>query len=96
MVERVGSSRRKTRKLYSVPKKLKGKLSVSSFVRKFELGSNVILNANPTILKGMYFKRFHAHTGKIVGMQGRCYKIKVKDNGKEKMVIVAPIHLKKA
>ncbi|MBI2145176.1 50S ribosomal protein L21e [Candidatus Woesearchaeota archaeon] len=96
MVKRVGTSRRKTRKFYSVPKKMKGKLTVSSFVKKFNDGENVVLKAHPAILEGIYFRRFHGKMGKIVGKQGRCYKVQLTDGGKQKTLIVAAVHLKSA
>ncbi len=96
MVKRVGSSRYKTRQLYHVPKKMKGKLSVSGFVKKLEIGDDVLLSAKPAILEGIYFRRFHGRIGKVVGMQGTCYMVKIRDGGKQKTLIVGPVHLKKA
>lgn len=96
MVKRVGTSRRKTRNLYSVPKKMKGKLAVSGFVRKFATGDQVLLSARHSILAGIYFRRFHGRIGRILGMQGTCYKVGIKDGGKEKTLIVGPVHLKSA
>ena len=96
MVKRVGSSRRRTRQLFHVSKKMKGKLPVSGFVQKLETGDNVLLSAQPSILDGIYFRRFHGRIGKVVGMQGGCYKVQIRDGGKEKTLIVGPVHLKKA
>ena len=96
MVKRVGSSRRKTRHLFHVSKKMKGRLPVSGFVKKLELGDNVLLSAQPSIMKGIYFRRFHGRIGKIVGTQGGCYMVRIRDGGKEKSLLVGPVHLKKA
>jgi len=93
MVKRVGGSRRKTRNLYKVSKKLKGKLAVSEFVKKLRIGEKVQLVAQPSVLKGIYFRRFHGRTGVITGMQGSCYKVQIQDGGKEKTLIIAPVHL---
>ena len=95
MVKRVGGSRRKTRHLYHVSKKMKGKLAVSEFVKKLQIGELVQLVAQPSILKGIYFRRFHGRTGTITGKQGNCYKVHIKDGGKEKTLIVAAAHLTK-
>ena len=95
MVKRVGSSRRKTRHLYKVAKKAKGKIPVSEFVKKLNTGELVQLIAHPSILKGIYFRRFHGRAGTIVGMQGNCYKVQITDGGKEKTLIVSPLHLRK-
>ncbi len=96
MVKRVGSSRRKTKHLFHVSKKMKGKLAVSGFVQKLEIGDHVLLSGQPSIMDGMYFRRFHGRIGKVVGMQGTCYMVKIRDGGKQKTLIVGPVHLKKA
>ena len=95
MVKRVGGSRRKTRNLYSVSKKMKGKLQVSKFVKKLQVGEIVQLVGQPSIVKGIYFRRFHGRTGTITGKQGECYKVHIKDGGKDKTLIVAAVHLNK-
>ncbi len=95
MVKRVGSSRYKSKSLFSVPKKEKGKLTVSGFVQKFANGDNVILDAKPAILQGMYFRRFHGKRAIVVGMQGSCYNVQLKDGGVKKTLIVAPVHLRR-
>ncbi len=95
MVKRIGTSRRKTRNLYRVQKKMKGKLPVSSFVKKLEIGESVVLSGQPSIMKGIYFRRFHGRIGRIAGRQGSCYMVKIRDGGKEKTLIVGAVHLKK-
>jgi large subunit ribosomal protein L21e len=95
MVKRVGSSRRKTRKLYAVPKKMKGKLAVSGFVKKLEIGDNVVLKGQPSVIKGMYFRRFHGRMGRITGKQGTCYFVQIQDGGQEKQLLVSAVHLRK-
>ena len=93
MVKRVGSSRRKSRELFSVSKKMKGKIPVSSFVKKITVGEHVHLDLEPSVNEGVYFRRFHGRTGMVVGMQGSCYKVKIRDGGKEKTLVIAPVHL---
>lgn len=96
MVKRVGSSRYKTRHLFHVSKKMKGKVAVSGFIKRLDVGDDVLLSAQPSIMDGIYFRRFHGRIGKVVGMQGTCYMVKIRDGGKEKTLIVGPVHLKKA
>jgi len=43
----------------------------------------------------MYFPRFHAKPGIVMGKQGNSYRIKIVDGKKDKVLIVHPIHLKK-
>ena len=95
MVKRVGGSRRKAKRLFSVPKKEKGKITVSRFVEKFATGDNVILDAKPAILQGMYFRRYHGKSARVVGMQGSCYKVQLMNGGVRKTLLVGPVHLRK-
>jgi len=64
-------------------------------MQNFKEGAKVALNANPTVQKGMYHPRFHSKTGIIAGKRGECYEVLIKDNKKEKKVIVHPIHLRR-
>ncbi len=72
---------------------MKGKLPVSSFVKKIAVGEHVQLALQPSINKGVYFRRFHGRTGMVVGMQGTCYKVRIRDGGKEKTLLIGPVHL---
>ncbi len=95
MATRIGGFRRKTR--YKLQKSIreKGKISIRSFLQELEPGQRVQLKAEPAVQKGLYFPRFHGKTGIVIGMQGKCYKVKITDNNKEKVLIVHPVHLKK-
>jgi large subunit ribosomal protein L21e len=77
------------------PFRQKGKLSLTKYFASFKEGEKVQLKAEPAVQKGIYFRRFHGKVGKILGKRGNCYQIKIKDNTKEKTVIVHPVHLKK-
>lgn len=95
MVKRLGSRRRKTRHKLRKKKSEKGKLSISSFLKELKEGESVVLKAEPSYHKGMYFHRFHGKTGVVKAKKGRCYEILVRDGGKQKTLIVHPVHLKK-
>ena len=43
----------------------------------------------------MYPSRFIGKTGIIKEQQGMCYSIAIKEGGKEKLIIVHPVHLKR-
>ncbi|WP_115864325.1 50S ribosomal protein L21e [Halorussus litoreus] len=62
-------------------------------VQQFEEGQKVHLKIDPSVEKGRFHPRFGGQTGEIVGEQGRAYKIRVTDGGKEKTLIVTPAHL---
>ncbi len=96
MVQRVGSFRRKTRSKLKKNVRRKGKISLSRYFQSFNKNDRVRLNAEPGIQKGMYFPRFHNEMGIIKGKKGRCYEVMIKDGNKEKLLIVHPVHLKRA
>jgi len=95
MVKRIGGGRRKTRQIFRKKPRQRGKISLTNYFQKFKEGDKVLLKAEPAIHKGMYFRRFDARSGVITGTQGRCYLVKINDLGKEKSLIVHPIHLRK-
>ena len=74
----------------------RGKISLTKYFAKYKDNQKVILSVEPSVSKGMYFHRFHGKIGMVKGMQGKCYKVSIKDGGKEKTIIVHPVHLKGA
>ncbi|MDD5331464.1 MAG: 50S ribosomal protein L21e [Candidatus Nanoarchaeia archaeon] len=95
MVQRIGGFRRKTRSKLRKSVNEKGKISLKNFLQKFKEGDNVCLKAEPAYQKGMYYPRFHGKNGKVVGKQGDCYNVLIKDGKKEKNIVVHPIHLRR-
>jgi len=96
MVTRIGSSRRKAKRKLTKPKRERGKLSLTKYFAKFKEDDKVILKAEPIIQTGMYHVRFHGKEGTVKGKQGRCYKVAIKDGGKQKVLILHPVHLKRS
>ena len=43
--------------------------------------------------KGIFFLRFFGKVGEIIGNQGTCYKVRIKDGNKLKVCVVHPVHL---
>ena len=93
MVQRVGGFRRKSRHKLSKNINDRGKISISRYLQKFNIGDRVNLSAEPAVQKGMYYPRFHGKTGQIKGKKGSCYEVLVKDGNKPKLLIIHPIHL---
>ena len=95
MTKRIGGFRRKTR--YKLKKNIrsKGKISLTNYFQKLNINDKVLLKAEPSIQKGMYFPRFHGKTGIIKNKVGSCYQVEIKDGKKSKTLIIHPIHLKK-
>jgi ribosomal protein L21E len=61
----------------------------------YEVGDLAILTAEPAVQKNIYHVRFHGITGLVTGKRGACYELQIQDGGKQKMLIVHPVHLKK-
>lgn len=96
MVKRIGGIRRKTRYKFRKERRSRGKISLTKYMQAFNLGEKVYLNLESTIHKGMYHPRFMGACGIIKGKRGRCYEVAINNIGKEKTLIVHPVHLKKA
>lgn len=95
MVTRIGGFRRKTRHKLRKNVRERGKISLRKFFQNFENGEVVALSAEPSYQKGMYFPRFHGKNGIIKRKQGTNYYVAIKDGGKEKQILIHPVHLKK-
>ncbi|MBI2105638.1 50S ribosomal protein L21e [Candidatus Woesearchaeota archaeon] len=95
MAQRIGRSRRKTRDKLKKHYKQKGKISIRNYLQEFKAEERVILKAEPAVQTGMYFPRFHGKVGIVKGKQGDCYKVKIKDFKKPKILLIHPVHLKK-
>ncbi len=76
------------------PIREKGKLRLSRYFQKFEEGDNVAV-VKEISLSCDFPKRLQGRTGTVEGMRGRSVVLKIKDQNKEKVLIVPPIHLKK-
>ncbi len=96
MANRTGGSRRKTRHLLRKHVRDRGKISISRFFANFKVGDRVVLKAEPAVQGSLYHRRFHGRVGTVNGKRGKCYTVSVKDLNKPKMLIVHPVHLRKA
>ncbi|MBI4452149.1 50S ribosomal protein L21e [Candidatus Woesearchaeota archaeon] len=95
MVTRKGGIRRKTRYKLRKEKRDRGKISIAKYFQSFAVGDMVSLSAEPAVQKGMYHPRFMGKAGTVKGKRGRCYEISIKDGGKQKTLVIHPIHLKR-
>ena len=96
MVKRIGGMRRKTRYKFRKEKRTRGKISITKYFQSFNIGENVCLTVEPAVQKGMYHPRFIGKSGIIKSKRGKCYEVAINDIGKEKMLIIHPVHLRKA
>jgi len=92
---RKGGVRRGRVSLFTKKSKKKGKISLRGFLKEFNKGDRVALGVEPAVHQGMYNPRFLGKMGTVVSRKGTCYEVKIRDLGKEKVVLVHPIHMKK-
>lgn len=95
MTTRHGGSRYRTRKTFRKNVKAHGKISITNYFQKLQEGDKVLLKVEPAVQKGMYHARFHGYPGIITGSSGSCYTVSISDKGKQKELIVHPVHLRK-
>ena len=63
-------------------------------IQEYDEGQKVHLRIDPSVREGRFYPRFNGHTGEVTGKQGRAFKIKIIDGGKEKTLIARPAHLR--
>jgi len=95
MVKRVGSIRKRSREKFTKSHRDKGKISLSKYFQKFEVGETVGLSTEPAVHHGMYHPRFYGKTGIVTAKSGTCYEITIKDINKTKKLMIHPVHLLK-
>ena len=96
MVKHQGGSRRKTRSKFRKSARQKGKISISRYLQSFAIGDRVQLSAEPAVQRSFYHTRFHGKSGIVSGKRGRCYEVDIKDFNKKKMLVIHPVHLRRA
>lgn len=95
MAKRTGGSIRKARyKLRKVVRQ-RGKISPSRFLQKLSEGSRVALDIESGYHRGKFDLVYQGRTGVVIGTKGRCYEVRINDQGKDKTIIVHPVHLKR-
>ena len=95
MAQRIGGQRRKTRHKLQKSVREKGKISIKKYFQEFSKGDKVLLSAEPAVQSGMYNPRYHSKVGMVSSKRGNCYIVAIKDGGKEKTLIVHPVHLRR-
>ena len=95
MARRLGGNRRKSANKFEKDHRHRGKISISNLFQMFNVGDHVALVAEPAYHKGLFHSRFHGKSGRILGVQGSCYRVCVRDGGKDKTIVTPGIHLKR-
>jgi len=85
--------RHKTRKLLRKHPRERGKIGLSRLLYDYKMGDKVVIKINPTVHKGMPYKRYHGLVGTVVDKRGRAYIVKVPVGDAIKTLIIRPEHL---
>ncbi|MEM3411727.1 MAG: 50S ribosomal protein L21e [archaeon] len=71
----------------------KGMPPLTKLLQEFNIGEKVHIKIDPSVHIGMPFRRFNGLTGTVIGKQGSCYLVEIKDQEKIKSVLAHPAHL---
>lgn len=95
MVKRQGGSRKRSRSKLSKRSRDAGKVTISRILKKFQVGDRVLVMIESAVHGGMPHIRYYSKHGDVVGTQGTNYKVQVIVGSKKKMLIMAPVHMRK-
>lgn len=91
MAQKTKGSRNKTRQKLS--KHSRSKDTVSTHLKEFDEGDNVLIQIDSAVQKGMLHPRFHGKHGTVVGSRGDSFIVRIKDREKSKQMPVYTAHL---
>ncbi len=86
-----GKRARTRRKL---KRNVRAKTTVNEILKPIALNDVVQININSSRHEGLPHSRTHGKTGVVIGFQGLCPIIQIKDGHKAKKVITQNVHLK--
>lgn len=95
MTRRIKGMNRKTRYKFKKDLRSKGKISITRYLQQLDIGEKVALKIESAVQKGRCHPRFIGKTGIVKRKIGRCYEVTINDQGKDKLLIVHPIHIKR-
>ena len=95
MAKRMSTFRRKTRFKLQKAKSKRGKISFRSYLSEYNAVERVILKTEPAIQEGFFHPKYQGRVGLVGKKQGSCYEVTINDFGKEKKLIIHPVHLKR-
>jgi large subunit ribosomal protein L21e len=95
MVIRTGGSRRKSRYKFKRARNKKGKLSLRNYLAEYKPGEKVIIKPDSIVQISLPDPRYVGKTGVVKAKRGACYEVLINDIGKDKMLIIHPIHIKR-
>ena len=93
MGRRAKGFRRKTRSLLTKKPRERGKIGLTKFLHEYKAGEKAVVKIDPSVHKGMPYRRFQGKIGVILNKKGRSYVVNVTQGEAEKEIIVRPEHL---
>ena len=72
----------------------RGKLTLSKYFQDFKKGDSVAVVRESSV-KSSFPINLQGRTGFVEGKRGKSYIVRIKDQNKEKIFLIEPIHLKK-
>jgi large subunit ribosomal protein L21e len=84
--------RARTRRKFKRPVRLK--TTVNEILKPVVLNDVVQINVNSSVHAGLPNSRSHGKTGVVIGFQGDCPIVQIKDGNKPKKIITQKVHLR--
>ena len=82
-----------TRRLFTKEPRERGKMKLSRLLYEYQPGSQVVVQIDSSVHKGMPHRRYHGRVGTVLSKRGRSYVISVSQGDALKEIIVRPEHL---
>jgi large subunit ribosomal protein L21e len=95
MAHRSHGTRFASRQIMTKSPRKKGLSPITHALQEFEEGEKTNIYIDPSVHNGQPHHRFHGLTGEVVGKQGAAFKVHINDQGKDKILIIRPEHLRK-
>ena len=95
-MRRSHGTRNRTRHKLRVRPRDRGKVTITSTMRTFAVGSRAQVIMDPRLHKGMPHRRFQGLTAMVTGTQGEAVVVEVHSGNKLKTLVVRPEHLRPA
>lgn len=96
MAKRIGGSRRKTRRLMRKNVRRRGKISLGRYFQPYKAGDKVVLVGEPAVQTGMFHARYWGKSAVVEEKRGQCYVVAIMDRALKKLLVVHPVHLRRA
>lgn len=87
--------RRGTRQKLSNDPRDRGTSPPQRAIQDYDEGERVHLKIDPSVPDGRFHPRFDGSTGRVVGTQGKAFKVVVTDGGSEKTLLVTAPHMRR-